>query len=92
MATSSSTSDLGTSVVRTIVPIVVGLVVALAAKAGLHLTSASVTPIIASGVGAAYYAAVRLLEQKWPALGVLLGSATQPVYVPATPAKAPAAK
>lgn len=85
MGTSQNTP----AIVRTVVPILVGLAVALAAKAGLSITSASVTPVIASAVAAVYYAAVRLAEQKWPKLSILLGSSATPVYVSTKTAAAP---
>ena len=88
----SPVSDVGTSMIRTVVPIVVGLIVALAAKAGFNVTSASITPVVASGAAAVYYVAVRMLELRWPRLGLLLGSATQPVYVPSSAPKAAGVK
>ena len=66
-------SNLSKSVVRTIVPLAVGYVVALAAKLGFNVTSTQVTLYLAPVISAVYYIAVRALEQKVPATGFLLG-------------------
>lgn len=75
-----SLSDYGTSVVRTVTPFIVGWVVALAAKWGLDLDAATVTPIAASVIGVVYYAVVRKVEEKHPEAGKLLGKAIAPNY------------
>ncbi|HEY3683482.1 MAG TPA: hypothetical protein VGL93_10605 [Streptosporangiaceae bacterium] len=73
-----------TSIVRTVVPMIVGVVIVLAARAGLHITGdTSVTEVVTLGVSSVYYLAVRLLEKVRPYFGWLLGKASQPVYVAA---------
>lgn len=77
------------SLIRTYTPIGVGLVAGWLATRGLHLdppAQAAVTAVATAVISAAYYAAVRALEVKFPALGLLLGKRAQPVYVkPAAP-------
>ena len=78
------------SVLRTYVPIGVGFVLTLLArKYGVVIddtVSTSLTTGLAALVAAIYYAAVRLLEGKFPKLGWLLGFAVPPTY------KAPSGK
>ena len=76
------------SVIRTVVPVIVGLLVAGLAKFGFHLTDDTFTGVITTAVKGAYYAAARWLEVKVnPAWGWLLGKAGAPKY-DAPPAKA----
>lgn len=73
------------SLIRTYVPVIVGLVVAFLATRGLHLdaqSQAGVTALATGVITGVYYTAVRALEIKYPALGILLGHKTQPVYPP----------
>lgn len=74
------------SLVRTWAPIVagwlIGLPVAPALLGVLGVDTATARDVAATAVSSAlaagYYLAVRLLERRWPALGVLLGHAAQP--------------
>lgn len=69
------------SIIRTVVPVVVGVLVAAAAKVGFHLTDDTFTGVITTGVTAIYYAGVRWLEVNvTPKLGWLLGKAGAPKY------------
>jgi hypothetical protein len=73
------------SIVRTLVPYIVGLVITLAAKVGLDLhPDVTLTQIVTGAVALVYYAVARLLEQAWPGLGRVLLSfglaARTPVY------------
>jgi hypothetical protein len=78
------------SLLRTIVPAIVGILLGWAAQVGLDLPSGAVTEIVTVVLTGVYYLAVRALEQEWPiigrwllALGLPVG---QPSYVkPATP-------
>jgi len=72
-------SDLAPSLIRTAVPIIVGAVGGYGATY-LHLTTAQQTEVVSAGVGYAYYALVRVLEHRWPVLGVFLGVPQAPVY------------
>lgn len=71
-----SESGLGPSIVRTLTPLVVGLLVALAARwVGVELPEEALTEVVTVFVAGAYYTVVRLLEEHVsPLFGrVLLG-------------------
>lgn len=76
-------SDYLVSLVRTWVPTVVGAVISWLATLGLELGAEAevglVTFLTALCI-AVYYALVRALETRWPALGRLLGAKRAPVY------------
>lgn len=75
--------DIIKSAIRTFVPYIVGLVFAWLAEKGVHVQPdqvASATALLTFAVGSVYYLVVRLLEHKWPKLGVLLGVPSKPVY------------
>jgi hypothetical protein len=67
--------------IRTYTPLVVSALVGWLASVGLNVSDEAQTAL-AVGIGgvaaAAYYAIIRALEKRWPALGVLLGSAKTP--------------
>jgi len=76
-------SDLFTSIVRTIVPVIVGSIASFLATKGIDLdaaTLAGLSAFLAGLFSAVYYLIVRLLEQKFPQLGLLLGSKKTPEY------------
>ena len=60
------------SILRTAVPVIVGLLLGLAAKAGLNLPGGAVSEIVTVILTTAYYAAGRYIESTWPRLGQLL--------------------
>jgi len=72
------------SIVRTVVPVIVGVLLGQAARIGLDLPAGAVTEVVTVVVTGAYYAVARLVEQRWPALGRVLLSAglsrRAPVY------------
>ena len=74
------------SIVRTVVPVIVGVLLGQAARIGLDLPAGAVTEVVTVVVTGAYYAVARLVEQRWPALGRVLLSAglsrRAPVYAP----------
>jgi len=74
------------SVVRTVVPLIVALVLGQAARIGLDLPEGAVTEIVAVALGGLYYWVVRALEQRYPVVGRwLLGAglvSAQPQYRP----------
>lgn len=80
------------SLIRTIVPLIVGSVVGWLATHGVKVDEATVLPMVDSVVAAGYYAGVRALEHRWPSAGWLLGAAGMPSYggsvEPAAPAPA----
>ena len=79
--TMQTTSDVLTSIRRTIVPLVVGYLLAQAARAGFSIDEGQLTGVIESLVTGVYYSALRILEVKWPQVGVLLGAMRQPIYL-----------
>lgn len=55
-------ADLGSSIIRTVVPLIVGAVIGLAAEANLDLPNESVSAIVTVLVTAGYYAVARWVE------------------------------
>lgn len=83
-----SESGLGPSIVRTLTPLVVGLLVALAARwLGVELPEAALTEVVTVFVAGAYYTVVRLLEERvsplWGRVLLGLGLRGKPEYAPA---------
>lgn len=69
------------SIVRTIVPVAVGQVVAYLVSIGVVVpedVEAALTVILGFIFTSVYYLAVRWLEQKFPKIGALLGWAATP--------------
>ena len=76
-------SDFVTSQIRTYTPIIAGALVSWLATKGMELDAETQAGLIVALTGtaqAAYYFIVRLLERRWPKVGVLLGSAKKPEY------------
>jgi hypothetical protein len=73
-------NDYSRSLIRTIVPLLVGAVVGWLASHGVKIDEATVLPMIDSIAAAGYYAIVRALEHRWPSLGWLLGAPGAPTY------------
>jgi hypothetical protein len=83
----SGASAILASIVRTVVPLLVGLLVAGFSKIGVPVDDDSVAAVVnglvSAGVAAAYYVVARLLEVFASSkFGWLLGFAKAPVYVP----------
>jgi hypothetical protein len=73
-------TDYAKAHVREVVPYIVGLVVAFAARHDVKIDAQAMT-FLSFAVGTVYYAVVRLLERYvTPRFGWLLGLAQQPVY------------
>ena len=72
--------DYELSLRRTIVPVIVGLVLAQAARANLVLPAEHVQGFVEAVFIMAYYALVRAVERYIPEAGVLLGAFIQPRY------------
>jgi hypothetical protein len=85
-ATAASPSLLP-SLIRTVVPLIVGVLITAGLKVGLNIPEGDVTALVTALITAIYYAAVRLIERKFPAAGWLLGYAASPTYTKA-PARA----
>lgn len=66
-------SSYAKNVVRTVVPAIVGAVVAYLTKIAAHIPPAYL-PAVTAFAGSVYYAAVRRAEEKWPKLSWLLGA------------------
>ena len=75
------TAGIGTSLIRTVVPVAVGAILAALAQANLDLDEGLVTEVVTAVCITVYYAIVRLLEEHVsPAWGWLLGVAKVPQY------------
>lgn len=72
-----------TSLIRTYVPLAIGVLVSWLASIGISIDSTASAALVA-GIGAvvaaAWYALARLLERKWPKFGGLLGVPKAPEY------------
>lgn len=77
-------SNIFTSFIRTVVPTIVGAVLAFLASKGIELdatAAANLTGFLTALFTALYYLVARIIEAKWPGAGkYLLGSAKQPDY------------
>lgn len=76
-------TDFILSLVRTYTPIAVGAVVAWLVTLGVEVdveTQAGLVVALTGVIQAIYYTVIRLLEKKFPQIGVLLGSAKTPEY------------
>ena len=76
-------NDLVISVIRTVVPSIVGAVLAMLTARGIELdaeAAANLTGFLTALLGGVYYLVVRFIETKNPKWGVLLGKAKQPEY------------
>jgi hypothetical protein len=75
-----------TSLIRTIVPIIVGAALAWAVRQGVPVDESfrgPLTEILTAAFGAIYYTAARLLEHYVsPQAGLLLGAKAAPLYPP----------
>lgn len=88
MATAAK-GALRASFTRTLVPLIVGYVVSLAARHGWHINDDQAASTITAVGAYLYYAAARFLETHASSkFGWLLGDARQPVYPTATPLSA----
>lgn len=71
------------ALVRTIVPMIVGFVLAFLASHNIHASAEfaqNLTGLLTVILGAAYYAVAHLLQSRWPLAGLLLGSTARPTY------------
>lgn len=72
-------SNLGPSLIRTLVPILVTLLGPLAAR-WLGIDSEQLAAALGVLLGAVYYLVVRLIERRHPNAGLLLGQRGAPTY------------
>lgn len=74
----SKNINLLTSVKRTLVPIIVGVLGA--SFLGGYIDSATMSTFLSGLISSLYYVVLRFIETKWPEAGILLGARYQPVY------------
>lgn len=72
--------DFGAAIIRTAVPYISALIVTKLASNGINADVAQVNAAAVTIGGSIWYMLVRVLEQKWPKAGWLLGSPKQPTY------------
>lgn len=76
-------NDFITSLIRTYVPIAVGAVASYLVTAGIDIDANAqlgLVTFLTAVLQGVYYLLARLLEQKFPQFGFLLGSAKKPEY------------
>lgn len=73
-------ADFVPSLIRTWVPTFVGALIVFLADFGVDIGSEDATVFFTGLAIGVYYAIVRYLEGKFPAVGVLLGSRNTPQY------------
>lgn len=78
--TNKTNSDLLKSLIRTVVPVVVGLIVSGFAQLGIEVPTAALSGLIDAVFVGAYYALIRVLETKSPSIGWFLGLPAAPEY------------
>jgi len=71
--------DILVSLKRTLVPIIIGAVGATIV--GKWVDPQALENVVGSIIAGLYYTVLRVVESRYPAFGVLLGSKKQPVYV-----------
>lgn len=71
--------DVKQSLIRTLVPIIVGAV--MASVIGPYVDESALRDLLAGLIAGGYYTLVRLIETRLPGAGVLLGSRRQPLYL-----------
>ncbi|QJD53978.1 membrane protein [Streptomyces phage Galactica] len=89
MSTNQNVPSVFPSVMRTVVPLVVGWVVTALTSLGVDFGSERTTAVVTVVISAAYYTVFRLLENAAPTggkaekfFGLLLGFVRPPVYPP----------
>lgn len=73
-------TDIRDSVIRTFVPLLVGWLLAMAARYGFDIDRATLTTVVQAAITFLYYTVVRVLETLRPKAGVLLGVPRAPTY------------
>lgn len=71
--------DVLVSIKRTLVPIIVGAVAGTILGQWVDINT--IENFVGSIISGVYYTVVRFIEAKHPAIGILLGSKKQPIYV-----------
>jgi hypothetical protein len=76
------------AIIRTMIPVLVGHVIAWFVSIGVALppdVEAGLALSLGTLLASLYYIGVAWLERKWPWFGWLLGVARNPVYAPVSP-------
>lgn len=66
--------------IRTIVPVVVGVVVAWVQPFGIEVDTTEAVTVLTAVATAVYYTLARMIESKFPKWGFLLGVPREPIY------------
>jgi hypothetical protein len=80
VTTDNAYADVELSIRRTLVPVIAGYLLAQAARWGLNIPADALVGVLEAITTGVYYSAVRILEVRFPQLGVLLGAMRQPRY------------
>jgi hypothetical protein len=81
MITEKEKNNLFLSLKRTIVPILIGII--MASFLGQYVEDVQgLSNTLSSILAAVYYSVIRLVETKFPKAGILLGAKAQPNYKP----------
>lgn len=88
MTTSTTTqsefdrSNVFTSIRRTLIPVLVGVILAALTTVGLDVDPDALTTVLTGIYTSAYYLLARWLEKRFPFIGkILLGSDSEPLYL-----------
>lgn len=73
-------NDIAVSLIRTVVPAVVGALVFALANLGIEVDAEGWNALLTSLFIGVYYALARMLESRFPQFGWLLGAPKQPHY------------
>ncbi len=77
-------NDYARSIIRTVVPLMVGSAAGWLASRGVEIDRTQATVLLDLAFSALFYAVVRAAERRWPQAGWLLGAPGAPAY-PARP-------
>lgn len=72
--------DQVTSIIRTVVPVIVGTAISWLARRGIDVDGAAVAQAVTVVIIGGYYAVARWAETRWPRAGWMLGIAKPPTY------------
>jgi len=73
-------SEILTGVKRTVVPLIAGFIVTLIARAGFSIPDDTIVVGLQALITTLYYGAIRVIEQRKPAAGILIGGKAEPTY------------
>jgi hypothetical protein len=73
-------NDYAVSHIRTYIPIGIGVVATWLLSYGIDIDGPELATAVTAAASAVYYGVVRLLAERWPLVGVLLGVNQAPTY------------